>query len=596
MSFDGYADPLEPSAGQSSAGQPIPGDPNAISIRPVSSDEPQVSYGEDIAKGAAGGLGRGTAGTLGIGGTVGNLVRAGLGKAGVPEDYLDKGAAIMRTAGKFVPQLGLFTGPDPAQIQKTMEGYTGPFYQPKTIPGQYASTLAEFAPGMVIPGGGGIGARVFNTVVPAIASETAGQLTSGTPIEPYARFAAGMVAGPAAGKLVTPTSPPSATRVSDIAKLDAAGIPLTAGQRTGSKPIQWMEASAADMPFSGGRAADMNTAQADAYNRAITGGMFDPRALQARGIPRDTNLPDPGVFATGKQSLKDEYTRLTQGNELVADPRLNSDLFTHRTQYEKNVLPSQRNSDVEHIHNDLIDQLVQGGGRMPGDVYQANRSWLGDLGDSATNPAAQNAFKGMQKALDDAMTRNLSPADAAAWKLNNQRYAVMKQLSPAIAKAGENLSPQAVASALRVGRPEQFAAQSGVLDPLAQAATNVIKPMPQSGTAARMGMQKLFDIPKWLAVSGAGGAGAGAGFLLGGPLGAMAGAAAPFIASRLALSRPGQAYLANQLMPNNVRGSIAQALMQQAISQPSGVAQNRAAQSVNEQQRKQDLRNAGLGE
>ena len=38
-------------------------------------NDPQVGYGEDIAKGAAGGLGRGVAGTLGIGGTVGNLVR-----------------------------------------------------------------------------------------------------------------------------------------------------------------------------------------------------------------------------------------------------------------------------------------------------------------------------------------------------------------------------------------------------------------------------------------------------------------------------------------------------------------------------------------
>src|SRR6187399_801034 len=128
---------------------------------------PAVGYGEDIGKGFVGGVGRGVAGTLGIGGTLGNLGRWGLGKAGVPEEYLDKGAAVLRAAGTYVPAARLLTGPGGAETQKSIEDYTGKFYEPQTVPGQYASTLGEFAPGALIPGGGGVVARAVNTVVPA---------------------------------------------------------------------------------------------------------------------------------------------------------------------------------------------------------------------------------------------------------------------------------------------------------------------------------------------------------------------------------------------------------------------------------------------
>jgi len=44
----------------------------------------------------------------------------------------------------------------------------------------------------------------------------------------------------------------------------------------------------------------------------------------------------------------------------------------------------------------------------------------------------------------------------------------------------------------------------------------------------------------------------------------------------LATSRLGQAYLGNRALPQSMRDVLAQTLAQQAISQPSGVARNRA--------------------
>jgi len=553
--------------------------------------EPEVGYGEDIAKGAAGGLGRGVAGTIGLPGTVGDLAHAGLAKAGLSEDAIGYGKRAVQALGTALPALRLFaSGPNAGQVQKAMEDYTGPLYQPKTLPGKYASTIAEFAPAALIPGGGGVGARIVNTIASAVASETAGQLTEGTPAEPYARFVAGMAAGPAAAKVITPAAPASAARQAAVAALEREGIPVTAGQRTGSKPIQYMESNAADMPFSAGRAAEMNAAQAAAIDRAFTGRAFDPAELQARGLPPDASLPRTDVMATGRQTLSDRYTQLSQANALRSDPQLQRDLMAAQTAYERNVLPSQRTRDVEAMRNDIVDALVTGQGQMPGGVYQATRSQLGTnaQGVANTQPYLATALRDMRGALDRGMQRGLSPQDAARWTDTNRRWGNMKQLESAVATAGENLSPAKVAQSVRSGRVGQAARGAGDMDELARAAALVIKPPPNSGTAARLGMQKLFNIPAWLAAGG----GAAAGSPLG-PIGAAVGAAAPFVASRLALSRPGQAYLGNQLMPQNVRDIIAQEMVQQGMSQPEGIARNQTERDAYEKKRRDDRRRRG---
>ena len=579
--FDKYADP----APSTETGNP------RIDEGFAALQDPQVGYGEDITKGAAGGLGRGVAGMLGIGGTVGGLVRSGLGYAGVPEDYLTKGAAIMRTVGNVIPQARILTGPDASQVQKSMEDYTGKFYQPQTVPGQYASTLAEFAPSALVSGGGGIGARLLNTVVPAVASETAGQATKGTAAEPYARFVAGLAAGPLATKAITPMAAPPPALQRNIDVLTREGIPLTAGQRTGNRALQWAESNAADMPLGGG-AKKLQSDQAEAFDRAITAKIYDPAELRARGVPEGVSLPDPRVAAAGQQSLSDKYTQLTTNNQLKADPTLISDIYAAEAKYNKNVLPSQQTKDIQSIRDDIANTLIAGQGSMPGDVYQATRSRLGRNAKGMTDPERAAALRDMRGALDRAMERSLPPDAAAEWQLNNRRYANMKQVGdPATAAAGENLSPLKVAQTARSGRAGQYAAQKGDFDELAKAAATVMKPLPNSGTASRLGMQQLFNmIPNALAGS-AGGAAAGSVF---GPVGAVAGAAAPFVVPKLITSKLGQAYLGNQLMPQDTRSILAQALLQQSSTKDSNAARNNNAMDVYEQMRRYRLRQAGL--
>ena len=495
-------------------------------------------------------------------------MRAGLSKAGVPEEILTKGAAI----ASRVPYIKAFTGPDAGQVQSQIEKYTGEFYKPQTVPGQYASTLAEFAPGAAF-GGGGVVPRVVNTVVPALTSETLGQYFKGTSAEPWARGIGGVGSALLTGKAITPIGAAPAAHQRNIAILEREGIPVSAGQHTGNKALQWAESNAADMPGAN-RARQMQAEQAGAFDRAVTERMFDPAQLTARGVPAGIHLPDPRAFNAGRQSLSDEYNRLSRANQLRSDPQLQRELTAAQTNYERNVLPSQRTRDVEAVRNDITDRLVQGQGRLPGDEYQAIRSQLGTnaRGAAVTQPYLATALRDTRAALDRAMMRGLSPADAAAWQLNNRRYANMKQVGePAAAAAGENLSPLKVAQTARSGRNAEYAGQQGDMDELAKAAATVMKPLPNSGTAARTGMQQLFNmLPNALAGS-AGGAAAGSMF---GPVGAIGGAALPFIMPKLITSRLGQAYLGNQAMPQNVRDIIAQTVAQQAISQPEGIARN----------------------
>jgi len=67
-------------------------------------------------------------------------------------------------------------------------------FQPQTVPGQYAKTISSFAPA-ALGGEGGILARGARVLAPALASETAGQLTKGTSAEPWARLAGGLAGG-----------------------------------------------------------------------------------------------------------------------------------------------------------------------------------------------------------------------------------------------------------------------------------------------------------------------------------------------------------------------------------------------------------------
>ncbi len=112
----------------------------------------------DAARAVPGGLVKGVAGIIGLPGDVQQWITGGQRSTSLPNSQ---------------------------QVGEFLAAPAGGFYEPQTTAGKYAETIASFAPAAAFPGSAvARGARV---AVPGAASEAAGQLTEGTPLEPYAR-------------------------------------------------------------------------------------------------------------------------------------------------------------------------------------------------------------------------------------------------------------------------------------------------------------------------------------------------------------------------------------------------------------------------
>ena len=161
------------------------------------------SVASDVVKSAGAGLAQGAAGLVGLPGDVAEYGARGI-------DWLTQqvgkrlGVDVAKRENKE-PTFGS------ADVRKAIESVTGEFHKPQTTAGEYARTIGEFAPA-ALTGGGGIGARVAQTVIPALASETAGQLTKGRAIEPWARGVAGLAGGVGAAMASRPGTASRAIR------------------------------------------------------------------------------------------------------------------------------------------------------------------------------------------------------------------------------------------------------------------------------------------------------------------------------------------------------------------------------------------------
>lgn len=328
--------------------------------------QPQTTTVADIAKGAASGVARGL---IGMGGTPGDLVDLGsraATKLGLPQSV---GQAVARASLLPIDPAAAFgRAPTSQDLTQDVEAATGPLYQPQTVPGKYAETAGEFLPAALGPAGDmGIGARLLKMVAaPAIASETAGELTQGTAAEPYARagaaFLAPLVGGVArstlAGKPVT-TIPRNVTNVAGV------DVPLSAGQTTGDTTAQILENAslrgargqpaqqAAEQFFTGRQAPAVEQA------RSAIGRTFDPLGMQIAQDPLDAaELASSGIRSaalTAKQGYRSLY------NEALSFPgEFNAATFEGVGQKIKGALSlSQNPVIIDDVTTPVASKAIQ---------------------------------------------------------------------------------------------------------------------------------------------------------------------------------------------------------------------------------------------
>lgn len=181
---------------------------------------PAPSVAADAAKSLGSGLVRGVTGIAELPGVARDIVGAGvewLGrKVGVEPGQIPAG----QEPPNLIPRPGSVTG----AVERNI---TGKLYEPQTTAGKYARTIGEFAPTALI-GPGGVMRKAAMAMIPAVASESAGQLTEGSSLEPWAR-AGGALAGGLAAGMGRPASM--------AAKEAAKGAPTAEGLRSQTNAI-----------------------------------------------------------------------------------------------------------------------------------------------------------------------------------------------------------------------------------------------------------------------------------------------------------------------------------------------------------------------
>lgn len=177
-------------------------------IAPESTGAKVGRYAEDVGRSVVSGLDKGVAGLAGLPADIAGWIANGADYVtsrvtGRPQEEIAQEA----DARALIPRSALepYTG---AALHKN----SGLAYDPQTTAGKYAETAASFVPAAVLGPGSAARNAVTWGVIPGLASETAGQATQGTGLEPYARVGAAIGAGGAASLLSRPGSAAQAIR------------------------------------------------------------------------------------------------------------------------------------------------------------------------------------------------------------------------------------------------------------------------------------------------------------------------------------------------------------------------------------------------
>lgn len=513
---------------QFGGGQPAPTGLDPTPQQPQAPQKPQVGTGMDMLKSAGAGLVRGVAGLAGLPGTLRDVVQAGA-------DYAQRAVGLEPAPQLSRRPMGLpdISMPNVDEVMKVVERVTGPLYQPQTTAGKYARTVGEFAPGALFPGGM-VQRTVGNVLAPAVGSEFAGQMAEGSDYEGLARFGgavAGSLAPGAISRVISPiTQAPERARQAAI--MDAEGVRLTAGQRTGNKRLQVMEQVAAETPLSVGTNTVFNQ-QAEDFTQAALG-----------RVGENARRATPEVIDRAFTRIGNEFDRLAGAYDLPPSMPMMQQVATVVQNYVDLVPPNMRANIITDVVGDIVNAF-QNGQAITGAQYQAWRSRLDRAARaSRADPQLSQTLFGIRNAMDDGIAAVMTPDDAAAWQQARDQYRNMLVVEKTATRGGEAaaegiISPAGLRGATVTQNGRQYARGEGDFGELARAGNATMTSFPNSGTPARLQAQ-------W----GFGALGTAGGALAGGGPGAVAGAvASPVLQAMSAsafMSPPVQAYLANQ--------------------------------------------------
>ena len=389
-------------------------------------------------------------------------------------------------------------------------------------------------------------------VMQTIAGATGGAVSeaSGSDLAGLAAALAVPTGAGAVRRAITPVGRQLAPEEQRLANLaEQMGIRLTPGQATGSTPLQTMESSFTQLPFTGRTQKAIYDAERVAFNRA---------ALAPAGVNADRASPDviDGAFRTIGRQFDDVIRRTPQVN---IDAGFDQAVNRAAHEYGRR-LPT----DVRPVFESYMDDITQmtAAARQPGvtnvsvdgQTYQNISSNLRAAARNAkANPDLQRALGGLSDALDGAMTRSVAPDVAQDWAEARRSYRNLLQIDDAMAKApasdaaAGNIPFGALKNAVKQSDQRGFARGRGDLNDVARVGQFLSSTkIPDSGTAQR---SKMMGALTGAPVTG----GLGATLAGADPMTMAVGVGAtyglPRLIQALSNSPAGQAYLRNNVAP-----------------------------------------------
>jgi len=400
-----------------------------------------------------------------------------------------------------------------------------------------------------------------------------------------AALAAPMGVG-AARRAITPVGRQLAPEEQRLANLaEQMGIRLTAGQATGSKPLQAMESSFTQLPFTGRKQAAIYDAERTAFNRA---------ALAPAGINADR--ASPGVISNAFETIGNQFDSLISRTPQVnIDGRFQKDFSDTISEYGRKFGSGTNEGATFSAYVDDIEKMLrarwpngvkppQGALTAPGTVFpdvSVDGKTYKDIASKLRGAERKapydsdlkEALSGLRNAVDSAMGRSVTPDVARSWGEARRNYRNLLQIDKAMATApaadqvAGNLPLAGLGNAVRGADPRGYARGRGDLNDVARVGKFLSsRNIPDSGTAQRAQMMGALT-------GGVGGTGLGALAMGADPvttaltLGATYGL--PRLIQALSNSQAGQAYLRNNIAPGGVlnRELLAKILAGQEIGE-----------------------------
>jgi len=267
---------------------------------------------------------------------------------------------------------------------------------------------------------------------------------------------------------------PEETRLA--AEAARRGINLTPGQLTKSKPIQALESTMLDMPFTAGPQQAVRQAQGQAWNRNLA---------QTFGSTADDLTPE--VMGEAKRRVGGTIGDIANRNAMNVD-----DPFINRLADMQGRFVREQTDGVNRIASNYIDDFmgkVRPDGTVDGKAYRTLDSAIGKRIRDTADGDLKNTLRDLRGLLREGMDNSITPADREAWNTARRQYANMKTIDKALKNdASGEVFPNKLAQSVRKSDEDAFiyGRPGNELVDLSKIGTAFIRDgVPNSGTAQR---------------------------------------------------------------------------------------------------------------